>query len=45
MLEEILVTARDNPIVDPVMHIWGWEISIYLFLGGLTAGVMFFSAA
>lgn len=44
MLEEILVTARDNPIVDPVMHIWGWEISIYLFLGGLTAGVMFFSA-
>jgi len=44
VLEEILVTARDNPIVDPVMHIWGWEISIYLFLGGLTAGVMFFSA-
>ncbi len=44
MLEQILITARDNPHVDPVMHIWGWEISVYLFLGGLTAGVMFFSA-
>jgi len=44
VLEQILITARDNPHVDPVMHIWGWEISVYLFLGGLTAGVMFFSA-
>ena len=44
MLEEILVTARSNPHIDPVMDIWGWEISVYLFLGGLTAGIMFFSA-
>jgi len=44
MLEEILVTARSNPHIDPVMEIWGWEISVYLFLGGLTAGIMFFSA-
>ncbi len=44
MLEQILITARDNPKIDPVMHIWGWEISVYLFLGGLTAGIMFFSA-
>ena len=44
MVEQILITARDNPHVDPIMHIWGWEISVYLFLGGLTAGVMFFSA-
>ncbi len=44
MHEEILITARSNPPVDPVMHIWGWEISVYLFLGGLTAGIMFFSA-
>ncbi len=44
MLEQILITARDNPKIDPMMHIWGWEISVYLFLGGLTAGIMFFSA-
>jgi protein NrfD len=44
VLEQILITARDNPKIDPVMHIWGWEISVYLFLGGLTAGIMFFSA-
>lgn len=44
MLEQILITARDNPKIDPIMHIWGWEISVYLFLGGLTAGIMFFSA-
>jgi formate-dependent nitrite reductase membrane component NrfD len=44
MLEEILITTRENPKVDPLMHVWGWEISVYLFLGGLTAGIMFFSA-
>ncbi len=44
MLEEILVTARSNPHVDPVMDVWGWEISVYLFMGGLSAGIMFFSA-
>ncbi len=44
MLEEILVSARSNPHIDPVMEVWGWEISVYLFLGGLTAGIMFFSA-
>jgi|ERR1700690_1221327 len=44
MLEEILVSARSNPHIDPVMSVWGWEISVYLFMGGLTAGIMFFSA-
>ncbi|HFD80417.1 MAG TPA: polysulfide reductase [Gammaproteobacteria bacterium] len=44
MLEEILVSARSNPHVDPLVSVWGWEISVYLFMGGLTAGVMFFSA-
>ena len=43
MREELLVTLRHNPHVDPVLSIWGWEISIYLFLGGLTAGLMFFA--
>ncbi len=44
MLEEILVTARANPKIDPVMGIWSWEIPVYLFLGGLTAGIMFLAA-
>jgi formate-dependent nitrite reductase membrane component NrfD len=44
VLEEILVTAHQNPKIDPVMQVWTWEISVYLFLGGLTAGIMFFSA-
>jgi len=44
MMEQILVTVRDNAKVDPSLSIWGWEISVYLFLGGLTAGVMFFAA-
>jgi protein NrfD len=44
MLEQILVSARSNPEIDPIISVWGWEISVYLFLGGLTAGIMFFSA-
>jgi formate-dependent nitrite reductase membrane component NrfD len=31
---------RHNPEIDPSMHIWGWEIPVYLFLGGLVAGLM-----
>ena len=26
-----------------MMHVWGWEIPIYLFLGGLVAGLMIIS--
>jgi len=35
-----LVVTRFNAHVDPALHIWGWEVPVYLFLGGLTAGVM-----
>lgn len=35
---------RNNHLIDPQLHIWGWEIPVYLFLGGLTAGVMILSA-
>lgn len=38
MLE--LVTTRHNPMVDPSLHVWGWEIPVYLFLGGWVAGSM-----
>jgi protein NrfD len=44
MLEEMLVTVRDNPKIDPVLAVWTWEIPAYLFMGGLTAGIMLFAS-
>ena len=41
MLE--LTTTRHNPLIDPALHIWGWEIPVYLFLGGMVAGMMVFA--
>lgn len=35
-----LTSTRANPLVDPLLHVWGWEIPVYLFLGGLVAGMM-----
>ncbi len=35
-----LTSTRHNPGIDPVLHVWGWEIPTYLFLGGLVAGLM-----
>ena len=36
--------VRHNHLIDPQLAIWGWEIPVYLFLGGLTAGVMVLTA-
>jgi formate-dependent nitrite reductase membrane component NrfD len=44
MNEELIVSGRMNPNIDPVLHIWHWQIPVYLFLGGLAAGVLFFAA-
>jgi len=44
MIEEIITSGRHNPEIDPTLHIWGWEIPLYLFIGGLVAGILFFSA-
>jgi formate-dependent nitrite reductase membrane component NrfD len=41
MLE--LLTTRHNPMVDPALHVWGWEVPVYLFLGGWVAGSMVLS--
>lgn len=38
-----ITSTRANPMVDPAMHVWGWEIPVYLFLGGLVAGMMLIS--
>ena len=32
--------TRANHLVDPFLQVWGWEIPVYLFLGGLVAGMM-----
>lgn len=36
-------STRSNELIDPHLHAWGWEIPIYLFLGGLVAGMMIIS--
>ncbi len=35
---------RHNALIDPHLSVWGWEIAIYLFLGGLAAGIMILAA-
>ncbi|MCK4987825.1 MAG: polysulfide reductase NrfD [Desulfobacterales bacterium] len=35
-----ITTTRHNEMIDPLLHVWGWEIPVYLFLGGLVAGMM-----
>lgn len=35
-----ITNTRHNHLIDPIMHVWGWEIPLYLFLGGVVAGIM-----
>ncbi len=44
MREEIITSGRLNPNIDPYLHIWHWHIPLYLFLGGLAAGILFFAS-
>ncbi|TSA38490.1 MAG: nitrite reductase [Porphyromonadaceae bacterium] len=44
MREELIVSGRMNPFIDPHLNIWHWQIPLYLFLGGLAAGILFFAA-
>ena len=43
MEERILQTAREIHGLYPHVHIWGWPIATYLFLGGLAAGILLFA--
>ena len=43
MREEIITSGRMIPNVDPHLEIWHWQIPLYLFLGGLAAGIAFFA--
>lgn len=36
---------RHSHLIDPTLGIWGWQIPIYLFLGGVSAGLMILSGA
>lgn len=44
MKEEIIVSGRHIPHIDPNLEIWHWPIALYLFVGGLAAGILFFAA-
>lgn len=35
---------RHSHLIDPHMHVWGWQVPVYLFLGGVVAGLMVFCA-
>ena len=41
-MQELTIT-RHNELIDPLLHIWSWQIPVYLFLGGLVAGIMIIS--
>ena len=38
-----IVSTRQNPLVDPILEVWSWQIPVYLFLGGFVAGIMVLS--
>jgi len=44
MKEELIVSGRMNYMVDPNLHIWHWQIPLYLFLGGMAAGILCIAA-
>ncbi len=41
-MHELTIT-RHNPLIDPMLHVWSWQIPVYLFIGGLVAGMMIIS--
>ncbi len=40
-----LEVARHSRLVDPHLAVWGWEIPVYLFLGGMAAGLLILTTA
>ena len=42
MQEELLISGRNLPNIDPHLQVWHFPISLDLFLGGLAAGIIFF---
>ncbi len=44
MKEELFISGRHLEKIDPHLEIWEFPISLYLFLGGLAAGILIFSS-
>ena len=44
MNEELIISGRNNHLIDPHLNIWHWQIPLYLFLGGMAAGILVFAA-
>ncbi len=44
MIEEIIVSGRMNPEIDPHLHAWPWYVPTDLFIAALVAGILIFSA-
>ena len=44
MEEELFISGRNIPNIDPNLEIWHFPISLYLFLGGMAAGIIFFAS-
>jgi formate-dependent nitrite reductase membrane component NrfD len=44
MKEELFVSGRHNNLIDPHLNIWHWPIPLYLFLGGMAAGILAIAA-
>ena len=40
MKEITITTNKISNMVNGHFHAWGWEVPLYLFLGGLTAGIL-----
>lgn len=38
-----ITNTRHNHLIDPTLHVWDWQIPLYLFLGGVVAGIMIFT--
>ncbi len=39
-----IITGKMNPHIDPVLDIWQWQVPVYLFIGGLCAGILILAA-
>jgi len=44
MRELTITSGRNMQHIDPHLTIWGWEIPIYLFIGGLVSGILVLAA-
>ena len=40
MEPHIEIESTRTPVLELAHRFWGWEIPVYLFLGGLVAGLM-----